>query len=152
MGRLPMESQSQFQHLSPQPQPQAAFYPYPPPSQQQQAAVVYPQPQNSVNVVQVPPYHTTSPMSPMPQSHPNVVPTTGSLHGGVPVGTPVQHPPMPSPLIKPVHNVPWTVGLFDCMEDPTITLITAVFPCVTFGQIADVLDNRNTSNNIKGKV
>ncbi|XP_039042279.1 protein PLANT CADMIUM RESISTANCE 4-like [Hibiscus syriacus] len=141
MGRLPMESQSQFQY----PQPQAAYHPYPPPSQQHQAAVVYPQPQNSVNVVQAPPYHTTSPMSPMPQSHPNVVPTNGSLQGGLSVGTPVQHRPMPLRLTKPVHNVPWTTGLFDCMDDPTNALITAVFPCVTFGQIADVLDNGNTT-------
>ncbi|KAL4383139.1 hypothetical protein GQ457_15G005210 [Hibiscus cannabinus] len=126
MGRLPMESPSQLS----QPQFQAACYSYPPlpPPQPQQAAVTYPQPQNNVNVVQVPPYHTSSPMAPMPQNQ--------SL------GTPVQ-------CLLMVHTVPWTTGLFDCMDDPTngesLSLITAIFPCVTFGQIADVLDNGNTT-------
>ncbi|KAK8657613.1 hypothetical protein V6N13_035843 [Hibiscus sabdariffa] len=133
MGRLPMESHSQLS----QPQFQAACFSYPQPPQPQQAAVTYSQPQNNVNVVQVPvpPYHTSSPMAPMPQNQ--------SL------GMPVQCLPMPSPQINAVHTVPWTTGLFDCMDDPTngesLSLITAIFPCVTFGQIADVLDNGNTT-------
>ncbi|KAK8537498.1 hypothetical protein V6N13_042424 [Hibiscus sabdariffa] len=151
MGRLPMESHSQFPQPQPQPQPQAACFSYPPPPQPQQAAVTYLQPQNNVNVVQVPPYHTSSPMAPMPQNQSltNAIPTNGTLQSRVPVGTPVQCLPMPSPQIKAVHTVPWTTGLFDCMDDPTngesLSLITAIFPCVTFGQIADVLDNGNTT-------
>ncbi|KAK6921766.1 PLAC8 motif-containing protein [Dillenia turbinata] len=39
----------------------------------------------------------------------------------------------------------WTTGLFDCMQDPSNAMITAIFPCVTFGQIADVLDNGHTT-------
>ncbi|KAJ9708141.1 hypothetical protein PVL29_000279 [Vitis rotundifolia] len=39
----------------------------------------------------------------------------------------------------------WSTGLFDCMDDPNIALTTAIFPCVTFGQIADVLDNGHTT-------
>ncbi|KAE8657454.1 putative PLAC8 family protein [Hibiscus syriacus] len=75
----------------------------------------------------------------MPQSLANVVPTNDSLHGRVPIGTPVRHLPMPSPLTKPVHNVPWTTGLFDCMEDPTNACATsgivyAFAPCVVSGQ------------------
>ncbi|XP_030549101.2 protein PLANT CADMIUM RESISTANCE 6-like [Rhodamnia argentea] len=39
----------------------------------------------------------------------------------------------------------WTTGLFDCMQDPSNAFITALFPCITFGQIADVLDNGHTN-------
>ncbi|KAK9130905.1 hypothetical protein Sjap_011392 [Stephania japonica] len=35
---------------------------------------------------------------------------------------------------------PWTSGLFDCHEDQTNAVMTAFLPCVTFGQIAEVLD------------
>ncbi|KAJ8755924.1 hypothetical protein K2173_024469 [Erythroxylum novogranatense] len=40
---------------------------------------------------------------------------------------------------------PWTTGLFDCQEDRRNAIITAFFPCVTFGQIAEVLSEGNTS-------
>lgn len=42
----------------------------------------------------------------------------------------------------PVHFVgsPWSTGLFDCHEDQTNAVMTAFFPCVTFGQITEVLD------------
>ncbi|OMP06793.1 hypothetical protein COLO4_07891 [Corchorus olitorius] len=54
--------------------------------------------------------------------------------------------PMASPApIKVVPTGSWTTGLFDCMDDPTNALITALFPCVTFGQIADVMDNGHTT-------
>ncbi|GMJ05697.1 hypothetical protein HRI_004238900 [Hibiscus trionum] len=154
MGRLPGESHPQFSYPSPQPQPQpqaVTYYSYPPqlqPQVQQQPAAVYPTPQNNVNVVQVPPYQTSSPMAPLPQQNQslaNVIPTNGLLQSRMPIGTPVQRLPMASPQIKAVYTVPWTTGLFDCMEDPTNALTTAVFPCVTFGQIADVLDNGNTT-------
>ncbi|MCI00049.1 protein PLANT CADMIUM RESISTANCE 8-like, partial [Trifolium medium] len=35
---------------------------------------------------------------------------------------------------------PWSTGLFDCHENQTNAVMTAFFPCVTFGQIAEVLD------------
>ncbi|KAL0319267.1 UNVERIFIED_CONTAM: protein PLANT CADMIUM RESISTANCE 8 [Sesamum angustifolium] len=35
---------------------------------------------------------------------------------------------------------PWATELFDCHEDPTNAVMTALFPCVTFGQIAEVMD------------
>ncbi|KAK4790326.1 hypothetical protein SAY86_017630 [Trapa natans] len=40
---------------------------------------------------------------------------------------------------------PWNTGLFDCMQDPSNAFITALFPCITFGQIADILENGNTT-------
>ncbi|KAA8535572.1 hypothetical protein F0562_030575 [Nyssa sinensis] len=35
---------------------------------------------------------------------------------------------------------PWTTGLFDCHEHQTNAIMTAILPCVTFGQIAEILD------------
>ncbi|RVW69484.1 Malonate--CoA ligase [Vitis vinifera] len=45
-----------------------------------------------------------------------------------------------------VNGRPWTTGLFDCHEHKTngnycmISVMTTFFPCVTFGQIAEVVD------------
>ncbi|XVE53324.1 hypothetical protein DITRI_Ditri02bG0195200 [Diplodiscus trichospermus] len=148
MGRIQMESHSpQVPYPPPphtQPQPQVhACYSYPPQSQQ---PIIYPQPQNNVNVVQVPQYQVSSPMRlPQNQCVTSTVPSNGSLQSSAATGIPVQRLPMPSPEIKVVPTGAWTTGLFDCMEDPTNTLTTALFPCVTFGQIADVLDNGHTT-------
>ncbi|KAK6125005.1 hypothetical protein DH2020_041279 [Rehmannia glutinosa] len=40
----------------------------------------------------------------------------------------------------PYIGNPWNSGLFDCHIDPTNAVMTSIFPCVTFGQIAEVLD------------
>ncbi|KAJ9190215.1 hypothetical protein P3X46_001441 [Hevea brasiliensis] len=42
---------------------------------------------------------------------------------------------------------PWTTGLFDCHEYQTNAIMTAFFPCVTFGQIVEVLDERELKQN-----
>ncbi|GLT48928.1 hypothetical protein SLA2020_225160 [Shorea laevis] len=39
----------------------------------------------------------------------------------------------------------WRTGLFDCLEDPMNALVTAFFPCLTFGQIAEIVDDGHTS-------
>lgn len=39
----------------------------------------------------------------------------------------------------------WRNGLFDCADDPENAIITACFPCITFGQIAEIVDNGQTS-------
>lgn len=39
----------------------------------------------------------------------------------------------------PIGN-PWSTGLYDCHLDQTNAIMTTVFPCLTFGQIAEVLD------------
>ncbi|PIN13690.1 hypothetical protein CDL12_13687 [Handroanthus impetiginosus] len=40
----------------------------------------------------------------------------------------------------PFVGSPWNTGLFDCHLDQTNAVMTAFCPCVTFGQIAEVLD------------
>ncbi|KAL3719412.1 hypothetical protein ACJRO7_004383 [Eucalyptus globulus] len=50
----------------------------------------------------------------------------------------VQLPPSAPPS-------PWTMKLFDCMDDPLIAVVACCFPCVTFGQIAEIVDRGSTS-------
>ncbi|KAK1308417.1 Protein PLANT CADMIUM RESISTANCE 6 [Acorus calamus] len=67
-------------------------------------------------------------------------------------GIPMQAPPM-SPVPVALANVgtqPWTTGLLDFMEDPGNALTTFFFPCITFGQIAEVIDNGHTSCGTSG--
>ncbi|KAK8939008.1 Protein PLANT CADMIUM RESISTANCE 8 [Platanthera zijinensis] len=43
---------------------------------------------------------------------------------------------------------PWSTGLYDCHLNPTNTIMTAFFPCVTFGEIAEILDHGKTSSTL----
>ncbi|KAJ9554391.1 hypothetical protein OSB04_018436 [Centaurea solstitialis] len=44
-----------------------------------------------------------------------------------------------------VNGPAWTTGLFDCFEDPQTLIITFFAPCVTFAQIAEMVDRGRTS-------
>ncbi|KAL8211437.1 hypothetical protein R6Q57_005874 [Mikania cordata] len=46
----------------------------------------------------------------------------------------------------------WTTGLFECFEDPENAIMTFCFPCVTFGQIAEIVDNGQTSCATSGMI
>ncbi|KAH6782177.1 PLAC8 family protein [Perilla frutescens var. hirtella] len=54
---------------------------------------------------------------------------------GVAVGAPA-----PAPYTHQFVGRPWSSGLFDCHLDQTNAVMTAFLPCVTFGQIAEVMD------------
>ncbi|KAF3792549.1 hypothetical protein EJ110_NYTH08454 [Nymphaea thermarum] len=63
-------------------------------------------------------------------------------------GVPYQKPYVPTPAARfgpGGQSALWTTGLFDCFDDPSNALITLFFPCVTFGQVAEILDNGQTS-------
>ncbi|RVX06416.1 Protein plant cadmium resistance 6 [Vitis vinifera] len=49
------------------------------------------------------------------------------------------------PRVTTVGTEAWTTGLFDCMDDPTNALVTCCVPCLTFGQVAEIVDNGHTS-------
>ncbi|TKW39938.1 hypothetical protein SEVIR_1G212900v4 [Setaria viridis] len=40
---------------------------------------------------------------------------------------------------------PWSTGLFDCFDDPGNCCVTLLFPCITFGQVAEIVDRGSTS-------
>ncbi|KAL5761448.1 hypothetical protein ACOSP7_017712 [Xanthoceras sorbifolium] len=46
----------------------------------------------------------------------------------------------------------WSTGLYDCCDDPSNCLMTLFCPCITFGQIAEIVDRGNLSCKIQGLV
>ncbi|GFP94645.1 protein plant cadmium resistance 6 [Phtheirospermum japonicum] len=73
-------------------------------------------------------------------------PAFGQPAVGVAVGT------SPSPFINIPNqqNQPWKTDLFGCMDDPQNAIITLLFPCVTFGQVAEILDSGSSSCGTSG--
>ncbi|KAL5726266.1 hypothetical protein ACHQM5_009321 [Ranunculus cassubicifolius] len=80
-----------------------------------------------------------------------------------------QPPQKQQPLILPAHALdhqvpqfgvpvqtgvtvprPWTSGLCGCFEDVPNCIVTAVCPCVTFGQIAEMTDSGMTNCALAG--
>ncbi|KAE8690600.1 Protein PLANT CADMIUM RESISTANCE 3 [Hibiscus syriacus] len=64
------------------------------------------------------------------------------------------HPsPTPTPAISTAfptrfqHHPPgdWTTGLCHCFDDPANCLITCFCPCITFGQISEIVNRGQTS-------
>ncbi|KAK3222585.1 hypothetical protein Dsin_009610 [Dipteronia sinensis] len=43
----------------------------------------------------------------------------------------------------PDQDQQWSTGLYDCCEDPKNCLIALLCPCITFGQIAEIIDRGN---------
>ncbi|CAM0909235.1 unnamed protein product [Alopecurus aequalis] len=56
-----------------------------------------------------------------------------------PPASPPQHVYPPPPV------TPWSTGLCDCMEDRGNCCLTCWFPCITFGQMAEIVDRGSTS-------
>nr|XP_010915859.1 protein PLANT CADMIUM RESISTANCE 7-like [Elaeis guineensis] len=120
-------------------------------------AVPYTPPSNNDTPQQLPTVmgNTPAPYPPLVAPYPPP-PATMPQHPPVATGTPVSFPPA-GPVIPQQHmNVggspyplkvgnPWTTGLFDCDQNSTNAVMTAFFPCVTFGQIAEILDEGQTS-------
>ncbi|KAM1169993.1 hypothetical protein ACFX2I_020433 [Malus domestica] len=50
------------------------------------------------------------------------------------------HMTYPPPHLGPRALVPWSTGLFDCFSGPKNCCITFWCPCITFGQIAEIVD------------
>ncbi|MBA0588882.1 hypothetical protein Gorai_017660, partial [Gossypium raimondii] len=128
---------------------------YPNGTNQQPAAAAYP-PQP----VQYPPkspaanqmYANVGPQATQPQTvyAPNVAPQVFPQPAFLPPDQGQGMPPV-SPH-KHVAGIPvvnggvdgWRTGLFDFMDDPMNALVTAFFPCLTFGQIAEIVDDGHT--------
>ncbi|TKY69382.1 PLANT CADMIUM RESISTANCE 9 [Spatholobus suberectus] len=51
------------------------------------------------------------------------------------------------PYGKPPTKGQWTTGLYDCWDDPSHCCFTCCCPCITFGQIAEIVDGGTISKN-----
>ncbi|KAG6399044.1 hypothetical protein SASPL_140518 [Salvia splendens] len=69
-----------------------------------------------------------------------------------PVGPHDVHPVPPTSLHVQGADPParWTTGLFDCFEDVQNSIITCFCPCITFGQVAEVVDRGSVSCGASG--
>ncbi|KAK1565006.1 hypothetical protein Q3G72_016732 [Acer saccharum] len=65
-------------------------------------------------------------------------------------GFPVQRPTPQHTSVIASQKAAWSSGLFDCMNDPMNAVITALFPCLTFGQVAEIIDEGHTSCGTSG--
>nr|GMC78194.1 protein PLANT CADMIUM RESISTANCE 8 [Ipomoea batatas] len=66
---------------------------------------------------------------------------TPQFQMGEPTPAAASYAPKYLPAQSPISiGVPWSTGLFDCHEDQTNAFMTAILPCVTFGQISEILD------------
>ncbi|KAG5530665.1 hypothetical protein RHGRI_025583 [Rhododendron griersonianum] len=63
------------------------------------------------------------------------------MHSSNPsAGPPNNGQPVSSSPVFGSSPGPWHTGLFDCFDDIPICLITHWLPCITFGQIAEIVD------------
>ncbi|PON86476.1 PLAC8 motif-containing protein [Trema orientale] len=149
-------SPAQYQHTNPmypngahQPQgyPQSPLMKsvHPPPAQINMGPPggASPQPayQTAPSPVKFPPQNGGAPgPGAAPGSYPN------GLNGpaqGFPMQNQFQAPPVM--MVQQVGTGAWNTGLFDCMDDPMNAVVTAFCPCITFGQVAEIVDNGTTS-------
>ncbi|KAL5818008.1 hypothetical protein ACOSQ3_026386 [Xanthoceras sorbifolium] len=136
---------------------------YPPPSprkspmfqnEQSRSPAAYPPPMQAPQAIPVnyPPtmgYHQQTP----PEQGVQFQQTNGQQYVGSSVpGIPMQNTGglQHVPGIVSHSQKGWSSGLFDCMNDPMNAVITALFPCLTFGQIAEIIDEGHTSCGTSG--
>ncbi|KAJ8770074.1 hypothetical protein K2173_012703 [Erythroxylum novogranatense] len=62
-----------------------------------------------------------------------------------------RHRPPPHALrLEPKKTVRWSSGLFDCFSDWRNCCITCWCPCITFGQIAELVDKGSSACGVNG--
>lgn len=59
-------------------------------------------------------------------------------------------PPVHHHQLRPKKEVPWSTGLCDCFSDYRNCCITCWCPCITFGQIAEIVDKGSSSCGVNG--
>ncbi|XP_050275472.1 protein PLANT CADMIUM RESISTANCE 2-like [Quercus robur] len=79
-----------------------------------------------------------------PQKYADAPPPYGQAPvTGIPVNT---YQPQAAPFqVQSSAPVPWSTGLCDCCDDVGNCCITCWCPCITFGQIAEIVDRGTTS-------
>ncbi|GFP83545.1 protein plant cadmium resistance 1 [Phtheirospermum japonicum] len=78
--------------------------------------------------------------SPNSTEYKNFSDATKSPPVGIPMSSSTEYQSEPRPHIPPKPQVPWSTGLCDCFSDFRNCCITCWCPCITFGQIAEIVD------------
>ncbi|KAF8389970.1 hypothetical protein HHK36_024490 [Tetracentron sinense] len=61
-----------------------------------------------------------------------------------------ENPPVARPIIQSKPQIPWSTGLCDCGTDVRNCCITCWCPCITFGQISEIVDKGSSSCRASG--
>ncbi|XP_057777530.1 protein PLANT CADMIUM RESISTANCE 2-like isoform X2 [Salvia miltiorrhiza] len=64
---------------------------------------------------------------------------------GIPVSSYSPDKPQARPPLPPKPQVPWSTGLCDCFSDFRNCCLTCWCPCITFGQISEIVDKGSSS-------
>lgn len=84
-----------------------------------------------------------------PSVHQDYGKFSGEGYNPGPMKQPYVPPHYASAPGMPVHSpaattTPWSTGLCHCFDDPANCLVTSVCPCITFGQISEILNKGTT--------
>ncbi|XVE85448.1 hypothetical protein DITRI_Ditri17bG0091900 [Diplodiscus trichospermus] len=89
-------------------------------------------------------YSTKPTNSPTPPYYEQQAPATG-----VPIISTNQNYPTQN-YMQPAGKVPWSTGLCNCFSDVPNCCVTCWCPCITFGRIAEILDQGSTPCGVSG--
>ncbi|XP_047334801.1 protein PLANT CADMIUM RESISTANCE 4-like [Impatiens glandulifera] len=156
----PSNPQRQEQHDHHEQTRSAPSAPPQPPPAAQETAIQFPPPAGTYNIP-LPPHDQQSIPNYPPQAPPEYAPPQAPPVYVPPQARPVYAPLQPGqyhyirpgpalPVLPPANTEGWKTGLFECFDDPVSALMAFFFPCVPFGQIAEIVDNGHTSCSTSG--
>ncbi|XP_010269371.1 PREDICTED: protein PLANT CADMIUM RESISTANCE 2-like [Nelumbo nucifera] len=87
-----------------------------------------------------------------PEAHGGPVPASGVPHTPPTQAYAAGYIARNTPFKAPAVGMPWSTGLCHCCDDPANCVITCFCPCITFGQIAEIVNRGQTSCASRGAI
>ncbi|OWM79228.1 hypothetical protein CDL15_Pgr003400 [Punica granatum] len=81
---------------------------------------------------------------------PGQIPASGYPNSMMGQPMPPSAPMYVSPRGRSVRSGEWSTNLCHCCDDPANCMITCFCPCITFGQIAEIVDRGSSSSEHSG--